>query len=87
MPYLGERSGGKRRLQDTEEASTLITNTLRNLVTSSTHLLMIGAATVPFVYMLNGFVKILLETGKDFYQMDGTSRICIPVLVSKDTEK
>lgn len=67
MPYIGERSGGKRRLQDTEEASALIINTLKSLASSSTHLLMIGAAKVPFVYMLNGFMNILIETGKHLH--------------------
>lgn len=67
VPYLGEKSGGKRKLQDTDEIFTLITNLLKSLVTSSTHLLMIGAAGVPFVYILNGFVKTLLETGKNFW--------------------
>ncbi|XP_063884289.1 condensin-2 complex subunit G2-like isoform X1 [Scylla paramamosain] len=62
VPYLGEKNGGKRKLQDTEEAFTLITTLLRSLVTSSTHLLIIGAANIPFVYMLNDFVKILIET-------------------------
>ena len=64
MPYLGEKNGGKRKLEDTEEALTLITTLLRSLVTSSTNLLIIGAANIPFVYMLNDFVKTLIETGK-----------------------
>lgn len=62
VPYLGEKNGGKRKLQDTDEAFTLITTVLRSLVTSSTHLLIIGAANIPFVYMLNDFVKIVIET-------------------------
>ena len=65
VPYLGEKNGGKRKLQDTEEAFILTTTLLRSLVTSSTHLLMIGAVKIPFVYMLNDFVKILLEAGKN----------------------
>lgn len=85
VPYLGERSGGKRRLQDTEEVSTLITSTLKSLATSSTHLLMIGAAKVPFVYMLNGFIKILLETDKNgvlweeglFLAQEGYEFLCV----------
>ncbi|MPC13951.1 Carboxypeptidase A4 [Portunus trituberculatus] len=62
VPYLGEKNGGKRKLQDTEEAFTIITTLLKSLVTSSTNLLIIGAANIPFVYMLNDFLKILIET-------------------------
>nr|XP_045616163.1 condensin-2 complex subunit G2-like isoform X2 [Procambarus clarkii] len=62
VPALGESSsGGKRKLRGGDDASAIAVSALDNLITTSTHLLMTGAANTAFVYKMCTFVDSLLK--------------------------
>lgn len=68
-----EDSGrGKRRSRAGEEGKAVITSVLESLITTSGHIIMIGAANTPAVYKMCAAVDHLLsigETGIDFYMI------------------
>lgn len=63
MPTLGEEQSGKRKIRAGEDALLLAISALSDLVTCTTNLLIVGAASPSFAYRACGFAEELLKTG------------------------
>lgn len=61
VPALVEEIPGKRKLRAADDAVAIVVSVLNNLLVTSTHLLMIGAADGTFAYRICGFVDSLLK--------------------------
>nr|XP_053634810.1 condensin-2 complex subunit G2-like [Cherax quadricarinatus] len=62
VPALEETRGGKRKLRAGDDALNIAVSVLNRLLTTSTHLLMIGAASTAFASKLCVFVDGLLKS-------------------------
>ncbi|XP_042859352.1 condensin-2 complex subunit G2-like isoform X2 [Penaeus japonicus] len=62
VPTLGEEQSGKRKIRAGEDAPLLAISALSDLVTCTTNLLIVGAASPSFAYRACGFAEELLKT-------------------------